>query len=341
MMPSEGDTTMTDTPRRSDPLPPIILGGSINILAGASGTGKTALLVQWAVAFRDRAMLLGHQCQPVADIGVITADRAWETGWGERGADEIQYGTRRWFELAGWPEIPHYSLQDDPTFKADRLDDKKKRVGILYDAFGKLKLRPYSVCIIDPVTPFLGGDLNNYDACFTAMTKLRGLTRDLKLTIIGGGHAGKQTADPKRRYLRPQDRIAGSTALLGYSDTQMYLSAPCELGPHATHYALDITGHHAPPTTWELDRLPNGLFSEPVAAALPADAPQTFPRADLLSWMPERPQDTDFARLLDIAVQDTRLNVGERQLRRWLKELIDEGVVERTSRGRYCRVTIN
>lgn len=328
-------------PRRTDPLPPIILGGSINILAGASGTGKTALLVQWAVAFRDRGMLLGHQCQPVTDIGVITADRSWVTGWGERAEGEIQYGTRRWFELAGWPDIPHYSLQDDRNFRASRLRKKADRVGILADNLAQLGLRPYGLCFIDPITPYLGGDLNNYDACFSALTEVRALTRDLKLTIIGGGHAGKQTADPRRRYIRPQDRIAGSTALLGYSDTQMYLSAPCELGRDVTHYALDVTGHHAPPMTFTLERQPNGLFSVPVPASLPSDTPQTIPKDDLLSWLPEEGEGAKFLDILEIAAQDARLNISRSTLRRWLDQLIDEGLIEKVGHGRYRRAQVN
>ena len=315
-----------------DPLPPFIFGGSVNILAGASGTGKTALAAQWAVALRDGKTLLGQQIGKITGIGVISADRSWEQSSGF------------WFNLAGWPDIPHYSLQDDDGFDIKRLARRTELMTILGESLNVLNLPWGSVVLCDPVGLFLGGDLINYYACLVACSTIRRMCRVRGITLIGAAHASKQIADPKRRYMRPEDRIAGSTALLGYSDTQFYLASPEEV--NTDHYLLYVKSHHAPPASYRLDRLDNGLFSTPESIQPTARRPQKmFVEAldTLLLWLPGPSADgIEFGDLVVTAEQDHRLQgswssreSAERTIRRWLGRLIKDGRVERTPQGRY------
>ncbi len=280
----------------ADPLPPLVFGGSVNILAGASGTGKTALIAQWAVSLRDRTPLLGHEVGEIASIGVISADRSWEKSTG------------MWFERAGWPDVPHYSLQDDPGFKIERLANRRELVPILGECLNALNLPWGSWVWVDPMGLFLGGDLNNYYACLVACSTIRRLCRTRGYSMTGAAHASKQIADPKRRYLRPQDKIAGSTALLGYSDTQFYLASPEEI--NADYYLLHVNSHHAPPANYRLDRLDNGLFSTP-ESILSTRRPQgMFVEAidTLLLWLPGPTDDgVAFGDLVTTCEQDQRL----------------------------------
>ncbi len=78
--------------------------------------------------------------------------------------------------------------------------------------------------------------------------------------MIGTAHAAKQKADKNERYLRPQDRILGSTALFGYTDTQMYLAAPDETGSKDGVYTFFWNPHHAPPAAFPLTRDSEGRF---------------------------------------------------------------------------------
>src|SRR5947207_6711463 len=90
-----------------DLIPDILLGGSLNIMAGAPGVGKTALFAWMLTHFRPdqpAESLFGHAIRAAAKIGVLTIDRSW-----------AQSG-HRWFQLAGFGEVCQYCFHDDPTF---------------------------------------------------------------------------------------------------------------------------------------------------------------------------------------------------------------------------------
>ena len=95
--------------RTPGPLEPILLPGSINLLAGSSGAGKTAFLAFLAKQLQMHAPVFGVQSTLAsapyqAYIGV---NRSWEDS------------SSRWFNLEG-VKLPHYSLVDDGKFKKDR-----------------------------------------------------------------------------------------------------------------------------------------------------------------------------------------------------------------------------
>src|SRR3990172_3618451 len=105
-----------------DPIPRVILGGSVNLLAGASGVGKTALLAGMLVQFRDGLPVFGHTPNPVSTIAMLSLDRSWHQS------------SQLWFDLAGFPDIPRYCLQDDLDFNVDRLEHRRLRMQILREA---------------------------------------------------------------------------------------------------------------------------------------------------------------------------------------------------------------
>ena len=319
-----------------DPLPPILLGGSVNILAGASGTGKTALLASWLKALKEgKPFFPGYAPPPgaIKSISVISADRSW-----------AQSG-KKWFDLVDWGNINCYSIQDDFGFKIERLRRKSERTAILGECMNALGYPEgranHAVICVDPLGLFLGGNLIDYDTCLVACSEIRRLCISRSVTIIGLAHASKQLADPKRRYLRMQDRLAGSTALYGYSDTQMYLAAPEEIS--AAHYGFYWNPHHSPAETFTLRRRDDGLFHPPerlIEAEPPLPRIPEPPRAELLRWITV--EGVLFGNLYDFAQQHPTLDApSERTLRRWLTTLIDEGAIAKTGHGKYKRVRPN
>lgn len=157
-----------------DPLPSIILGGSVNLLAGVPGVGKTALLAWILTRFRDRLPLFGRLPNPVPKIAFLSVDRSW------------QQSSRAWFELVGYSDIVQYSLQDDMEFDVDRLEHRRNRMKIFNESLDKLEPFPLgTLVIVDPIAPFLGGNLLDYDACMVACARIRRSCLRRGITLIG------------------------------------------------------------------------------------------------------------------------------------------------------------
>jgi len=238
-----------------DPLPRILTLGSLNLIAGASGVGKTAFVAGMATRFRDGHEILGYACNPPPAIGYITADRPW--------ADSLQ-----WFSQVGYADIPQYSIVDDHTLHTSKIRKKLDRTKLLRECIGKLTLPPGSLIFVDPIALFLGGSLNDYDTSAIACIEIHRYALEQRYCLVGIAHASKQKADKGDRYARPQDRINGSTAQLGYTGTQMYLMSPDESGTN--FYQFHWNPHHAPAQTFNLRKNKYGLF-DGLADGVPAD----------------------------------------------------------------------
>lgn len=311
-----------------DPLHPIILGGSVNLLAGAPGTGKTALMADMMTRFRDGRPIFGRTPAPLAGLGVISADRSWDQS------------SSYWFKLAGIPEIAHYSLLDDLKFDPRRLRNTGDRVTILEECFNHLALPPQSLVLVDPLSLFLGGKLNDYDTCAVYCMQIQRLARKKQYTLIGLAHAGKQQADVKARYLRLQDRILGSAALFGYTDTQMYIASPEETGQSS--YTFLWHPHHAPKEFFSLTQESNGLFrceGSPISpdsgVLLESLLPHHASDDDIVAWFP--PDGTPKT-MQEIKSQLTTWNISRATLMRTLARLVDGGRLCQPAHGAYAIV---
>jgi AAA domain len=300
-----------------DPVPHFIPAGGISLLAGAPNVGKTALLASLLRDLRDGRPIFGHQPNPLPAIGIVTADRAWLRGAGE------------WFTRAGFGDILHYSMADDPAFDPRSLRRKFERTGRLMEFADKLKLPPGALLSVDPMGLFLGGNLNDYDSCGVACHEIRTMLRDRSLTLIGLAHSAKLKADKRDRYLRLQDQILGSTAIFGFSDTQMYLASPEEIGK--PYYAFLWHPHAAPCETFQLERDEQGLF-------VPYDGADQGNCTRLLAFFPEDGAEIAFAALVELAQQ---IPLSKATVKRVIDTLIERERIERARHGSYRRLLIH
>lgn len=302
-------------------IPDILLGGSLNILAGAPGVGKTALFAWFLTHFRpetpEGTLLFGHPIHPAAKIAVLTVDRSW----GQSG--------QRWFQLAGLEDICQYCFHDDPDFTKSRLRHKPSRTKLLDEFLGKLEPLPFgSLVLVDPLTLFLGGNLIDYDTCFVAAAEMRDLCRKRGITIIGTAHSAKQKADKKTRYERLQDRILGSTGIIGFTDTAMYLAAPEEM--ERKTYTFLWAPHHHPTQEFSLIRTPNGLFLPTSQIELAASNDR------VLQYIPVAPASIALRELQEMTLGE----VSRASLFRYLLTLENAGVLHKPEPGRYQRPAV-
>lgn len=295
-----------------DPIPLVIPAGGISLLAGAPGTGKTALLATLLRAFRDGQPIFTHDPAPITDIGMISTDRSWSTN-------------RLWFDRAGFPDIKVYSVADDSTLDKSRLRKRHERIKLFKEFLDKLAIRPGGLLVVDPIAVFLGGNLIDYDACMVACLEIRDILHVRKLTLIGTAHTAKLKADKKDRYLRLQDQILGSTAIFGYTDTQMYLAAPAEIAK--PHYTFLWSPHMAPPETYDLTRDTQGLF-------IPYSAQHGGNDTRVLQLLPDDGSPLALAAIYERAKE---IPLSQATVKRILDALIVEAQVLRTGRGVYQR----
>ena len=309
-----------------DPIPGYLLGASVNLISGAPGAGKSRLLALIACILRDGGKLFGQQLSGPMPVGIFSADRSF-----------IQ-STRYWFALAGFPHIACYSLQDDPEFNARLLRKKADRITLLENHLEQIWGGPIpwgAILLLDTATPFLGGNLIDYDACMVACMELRQLARKYGMTILGTTHSPKQKADPSSRYARWQDRIAGSVAQLGYTDTQMYLAEPHEVGPKETNHLFYLASHHRPPLSIRLFPRPDGLF-EVVEGSQESVIVSPSVNADgVLAAIESAADGTAFATIVSWGKAH---DVSQSTVRRHLNTLQGDNRVVRLGHGRYRRV---
>lgn len=302
-----------------DPLPLIIPFGGISLLAGAPGVGKTALTATLLTHFRDALPIFGHQPSPLpaGGIGIIAADRSWSS-------------SHEWFVRAGWPDIPCYSLADDPTLDKKRLRFRHKRIDLLDEFLEKLSLPAGGFAIIDPIALFLGGNLLDYDTCMLGCLELRDVLRRRQLSCLGLAHAGKQRSDPNDRYARLQDRILGSTAIFGFSDTQMYLASPEETGEST--YTFLMAPHLAPTEVHSLVRDAQGLFKthEPAPAVDLAEA--------ILACFSDN--DSEHLSFAVLSERAKTIPTSPTTLRRYLEKLVEDRRIVRYRHGEYGRARV-
>ena len=298
------------------PIPLIIPGGGISLLAGAPGIGQTALIASLARDLRDGRPIFGHQPASLPAIGFIGGDRSWDHGAGE------------WFTRAGYPEIRHYSIADDAAFAPARLRKKWERTSLLMEFIDQLLLPWGSLVIVDPIALFLGGNLLDYDGCGCACLEIHKHLKARGLTIIATAHSSKMRADKKERYLRLQDQILGSTAIFGFTDTQMYLASPAELGKD--YYMFLWHSHVTVPESFCLERDAQGLF-------VPYTGADNATQAKVLALFPVDSAEVAFGTLVELA---DAIPLKRSRLKVVLEQLLAAGKIEHVKHGCYRRVTV-
>ena len=300
-----------------DPIVGLIPFGSICTFSGASGVGKTAFIAGTITVLQRGEPLFGHQTNPPPKIGLLVSDRPWR--------DHAQ-----WFEKAGCGDLPHVSLRDidDYQWKLFREykaeDVASKLFGGLLDA---LDLPPGSLVIVDPLPLFLSGRLIDYKDVAISFGLLDQQLRKRQLTMLGVFHVSKQKANRSDRYLRPQDRILGSAALIGYSETSFYLLSPEEAEHHA--YEFGAIAHQLPPITLQYKRNDHGLF-------VPAHELDGINQEEqAFNCFPPIGESVSASIIID-KVKRT-LGCAETWAKKLIGRLLEDGRVKRLGRGLYER----
>lgn len=170
------------------------------------------------------------EIRPNLQVGYIVADRTKEDLLETAGQLELHTA-----------HLPIRSLIDD--FSIDMGVFETQPLSIL---FGLLdSMLPIDLVVVDPLLVFTGVDTNKYHLNAAKLIRINRWCMEHKVTLLGTHHATKARTDFS--FKRAQDRISGSSALQGYTSTQLFLAGPEETDNEDGLTEWTIVSHHAPP----------------------------------------------------------------------------------------------
>jgi hypothetical protein len=309
-----------------DPLPNVFEAGSLSLLSGASGVGKTAFIALMATLFHGGGEIAGRPVRRTS-VGYLTGDRSWRD-------------SQQWFHRMEFPEVAQYSLVDDRSFDLLKLSERvQDSAPALIECIDRLEMPEPGIIFIDPIALFLGGNLLNYHRVALNCIAIQRYAMDTGHCLVGVCHTSKQKADKGERYLRMQDRINGTGALLGFTSTQMNLAGPDETGDKSGYLQCYVNPHHAAAMTWYLNRAKlTGLLSfVPLEPTVNDEEPSVLTQEllDIHALMPKQPGQIATAELLALA---TPLGVTPKTIFKRLQRLKEMGFVRQLARGIWMRV---
>lgn len=287
----------------------------VSVLAGASGSGKSTLILQMLHAWTQGKSFIDIP-PPQTGMSYIAGDRSIHSLYHRAKDIGIDMTT-----------IPHSSMIDNKE-----IDIRMFQYDALSLLFNMLDKLQGPLFIVDPLIIFLGVDLNRYHLVAPALIRLNRYCQDKGYTILGTHHTTKARSDFS--FLRPQDRISGSSALSAFTSTQIALTAPDEVPDHLGGGAarLDVVSHIAAPETHWLNRDKQGLYT-PMGPEADAILQQCGPTGlavyQVIPDGAQLPTTTILSALEGVASRATVF--------RQLEKLCTIGVLTKELRGHYQR----
>ena len=301
-----------------DPIPGIIPFGTVTLIGGAPGAGKTTMLLEWCKRWLDGRTINGKPTNKPTNIYYLTTDRRWED-------------YKRQLDLLGLPyDLPHFSIAEHYDDIKPLLEEPKYAHEAFLYCYKRLGVQPGGHLIVEPLAPLLiKGDQNKARDVANALLHLTSICHSDQINITSTMHFGKQLAEGT--YRRHQDKIAGSTAFAGFSHTQAYLLEPS--GPKEPWYTLGWNPRHSRPEEFLYRRdEETGLF----VPFIPPEMGETELR--IYALFPEIDNITRAEITAKAEEQGTPITTAT--LDRTLKVLVKLGRVLHVDRGIYRRAPI-
>jgi hypothetical protein len=280
----------------------------LTIFAGAAGVGKTVMLSEMFARIRDGRPVWGHPTHPPTAFYYIAADRPWFPTFHDT------------FNCAGFPEISHYSLADDPDQNPGNWTERTAFLLLETILADKVQPLPGSLIAIDPAYPlFIKGDQNKARDVAVSLHVYRRLMAAFSCTFVCCSNVTKERTDST--FTRPQDRISGSGAFSAYSDTQIYLM---DRKGEGYPQIFGWTPRRAAAEEFKVEFDPVTKLFIPYLGELEADDPETLPLLEekvkeVYRLVPLFPGEIDTTELEDLAKD--HLSISRATLHRYLKVL--------------------
>lgn len=300
---------------------PIFPAGSMHLIGGASGVGKSTLMFQWLNQWDKGQNILGGE----------SFRCPWVYVSGDRGTLDTDKTLRR-MGLTDW-DIPCYSWEEVSA---------KDEPNLIHVA----EVFPHAeLIVVEGLQAFIpeSPKQTQNKATLMWMIDVRRQILNKGKTIIATVHA------PKQSYENNRNNFLGSASLAGATSTLISVTPPANshtTGINRNVREVTIGGRNFADMhlTFELDG--NGLFV-PLAEALeaPHDPDEGKPAGD---GSPSYIAMDESIVVIPMGVKvpldhfkqtAKHLNVGMSTMHRWLALRVDQGVVAKVGRGLYERPT--
>lgn len=212
----------------------------VNILTGASGSGKSTILCQALSAWEKKERFPFMLPPSTRSVGFIIMDRT---------KDEMDQRLK----ALGVTQVETYGFVDD-TLSESLL----KTPSLLFAQIIEKRLsQRHDAYVLDPVALLLEAkSTNDLKEVAAGLIRMARFAAANNACIIATHHTVKTRSDFS--FVRPQDRISGSSAWQGYSGTQLVLIEGAETQSEA--HTLVIVSHMSRPEEYKLVRGQDGFF---------------------------------------------------------------------------------
>ena len=232
-------TVVTPVPRHQECLIDRILPcREIHLIGGASGSSKTTLMFQILHKWQRREEVFGYKSFPVpmayvaCERSMASTQRTIDRCAVELNCPTISAVDRKWTKDTdtAFDRISAHLLREHPTTKLWYIDG------------------------LQALTP--GGKNNDYSFVQKFLTGITNVCQDHDITILGSVHATKTKEG--ERYMNPRQRILGSVAWAGFSETIIILDQIDPEDP-ASRREIQLCPRNAPQGRFDYDLDSNGL----------------------------------------------------------------------------------
>jgi len=286
----------------------------IHIICGPVGSGKTTLEFQLAQAVLDKASFLGEPTHNVEGVVFLSADRSRR---------ETHATLRRMGMLSLIPKIKW-------VFTQERTNPVPSNLEMLID----WNTRPGQMLIVEPLAYFIqdgngkSGDPNNYGHVSHFLEKIKGAVEKRDITLVSSLHPPK--AKKGEGYQATREKLLGSTAWAGWTDTMMFIEPEKPEDPDDPYRKLFVLPRNTRSRVLDYMQEPeHGLLAptnvksiihkSTLDKALEAWEQETWTRGDANDWA--------------IAA-----GLSPETAKKWLQQMDTDKRIKRVERGVYKRV---
>lgn len=200
----------------------VIAERQVNLVAGASGSGKTRWIFQLKHEMEHQRKLLGYR----------TRQAVWGYLSGDRTGDSI----RETLRTMGLGEMKVYSCVDHKKVGRDLIS-------LWPEVCTALEIVP-EFLVVDGFTSFCpDGEINAYAKVAKWLAGLQGFCESEGVTILGACHTSK--AREGETILDPRQKIAGSVAWAAYTEGVVVIDRPFQGGPKDPWRDIYMCGRNA------------------------------------------------------------------------------------------------
>lgn len=306
----------------------LLPGGSIHVLAGGSGTGKTTWLLQQLYEWSQGRPVLGFAGHP-CNWAYISCDRTI------RDLSE----TLKRIGLLHW-EAPLYSMGELTDFQQDITIDVIMDHPLFVDTKFFI-IEGFQVVI--PDTP-RGKGQNKHE--MTWMHQLAHKCMCLDKTILAVTHPPKQKTGEK--FTSKRSDVLGSASFGAASGTMIWISQlESENEEDAAQkedqrlVSIDLRQAKALNIIYDLDergRFINPSMSNGLKATVSTSLTNTTTHANLNMWLLSQPY-REYQRKELVTILGNSFHISESTVKRWLESAIEEGVMQKLGFGRYAKAS--